>query len=146
MPQQPYFAYGSNMHPGQLAARCPQSRFLGRAVLADHRFIINLRGYATVVPAVGEAVHGVLATLTPADEATLDRYEGVDCGVYRREFLPVTMEDGTVVAALIYIDSVVAPGCPRPGYLEGVLEGARHHGLPEGVITGIATWGNGREP
>lgn len=35
-----YFAYGSNMDREAMRVRCPNSRALGRARLARHRFFI----------------------------------------------------------------------------------------------------------
>ena len=72
-----YFAYGSNLEPKQFGSRCPQSRVLGPATLAHHRFFITARGYASIEPSTGSRVHGVLAELTEADEASLDSFEGV---------------------------------------------------------------------
>ena len=77
-----YFAYGSNLEPDQMRARCPGSRVLCRAILPDH--VLVFRGFsrdwegavATVEPAPGEVVHGVVFEVTPADVESLDRYEG----------------------------------------------------------------------
>lgn len=141
-----YFAYGSNMNPRQFQRRCPGSRVLGRAILRNHRFIITRRGYASVVPTPGTDVHGVLQELTPEDESTLDRYEGIEERIYRREELEVIPEAGPPVLALIYIDLELAEGHPRPGYLEGVLEGALHHGLPPTTIQAIEAWRHSPSP
>jgi len=46
-----YFAYGSNMDIGQMGSRCPESEILGAGVLLQHRFVITIRGYATIIPA-----------------------------------------------------------------------------------------------
>ena len=56
-----------------MRARCPQSRVLCRAILPDH--VLVFRGFsrdwegavATVEPAPGEVVHGVVFEVTPAD-------------------------------------------------------------------------------
>lgn len=44
-----YFAYGSNLSPTQMAARCPSSRLIGVGQLIGYRWLINARGYANVV-------------------------------------------------------------------------------------------------
>lgn len=139
-PHHTYFTYGSNMDAGQFAERCPTSVFSGRAVLSDHRWIITNRGVASVTPSPGQAVHGVLARLTAADEQTLDRCEGVASGCYRREFLEVVGEDGTRHRALVYVANDPDEGTPRTGYLSRVLAGARHHGLPAAAIAEIESW------
>jgi hypothetical protein len=38
-----YFAYGSNMHAGQMKERCPSATFLCRAKLPAHRLAFTLR-------------------------------------------------------------------------------------------------------
>ena len=135
-----YFAYGSNMNEAQLKMRCPTSPFLCRAVLPEHRFVITSRGYASVVPHAGGKAHGVLIALTEPDERSLDRYEGVAEGMYRRAWLDVVTEFGYSVPALIYIDDIGGEGPPKPGYLERILDGARRHALPPDAIAEIEGW------
>lgn len=135
------FAYGSNMDPDQFRERCPNSQAFGIAVLHDFHWCITERGVASVRPHPGGRVFGVLLRLTAKDEARLDLCEGVDAGIYRRGILPVEMANGEVVEALVYIAEDVGFGMPRPGYLDRVLAGARHHGLPERTIAEIASWG-----
>lgn len=135
-----YFAYGSNINPEQFASRCPASRFIGRATLHGYRFIITVRGYANVVPEPGAVVHGVMAELTPRDERTLDRCEGVAVGIYRREMLRVLQDDGREAMALVYVDNETRIGMPKEGYLERIMEGARFHGLSGGAIKGLEAW------
>ena len=78
-PPQPklYFAFGSNLHLGQMAKRCPESRYVGIARLLDYRFQINNRRYANLVPSPGSCVEGLVYRLSLTDEASLDRSEGV---------------------------------------------------------------------
>jgi gamma-glutamylaminecyclotransferase len=45
------------------------------------------------------------------------------------------------VDALVYIAEDGGFGSPRLGYLERVLAGARHHGLPVAAIAEIESWG-----
>ncbi|KAF2834145.1 hypothetical protein M501DRAFT_903489, partial [Patellaria atrata CBS 101060] len=72
-----YFAYGSNLSFSQMARRCPQSRFIGRARLRNHRFQINERGFANVVADPTAYVDGVCYRLVGSDEGLLDLAEGV---------------------------------------------------------------------
>ncbi|KAI5781858.1 hypothetical protein EDC01DRAFT_232158 [Geopyxis carbonaria] len=72
-----YFAYGSNLSLSQMAARCPESKYLGLGRLENYRWQINQRGYANVVPAPGRYVDGLCYLLSPADEESLDVSEGV---------------------------------------------------------------------
>ena len=110
-----YFAYGSNLCVTQMALRCPDAADPRPAVLADHDWLINQRGVATVEPFAGNQVHGVLWQVSDDDLATLDSAEGVPVR-YRRDRLTVHTGDGPS-PAWVYIDHRVTPGPPRPGYL-----------------------------
>lgn len=86
-----YFAFGSNLWLQQMSQRCPQSRFVGRAILPDYRWQINERGYANVVHCYGSCVHGLAYSLEVADEASLDRSEGVGIGAYSKAYCDVML-------------------------------------------------------
>lgn len=133
-----YFAYGSNLCVQQMARRCPEATDPRPATLADHDWLINERGVATVEPFAGAQVHGVVWTLSDRDLTTLDSAEGVPVR-YRRDEMTVVTDDGPSTA-WVYIDHRVEPGPPRPGYLERILDGARHHGLPGRWIQFLERW------
>jgi len=139
-----YFAYGSNLCVRQMAQRCPDARNPRRATLADHDWLINERGVATVEPFTGSEVHGVVWQVSDRDLATLDSAEGVPVR-YRRDELTVLTDNGPS-PAWVYIDHRVEPGPPRPGYLERILDGARHHGLPGRWIQFLERWDPARWP
>lgn len=128
-----YFAYGSNMSRGPMRQRCPTARDAGRAILRGYRFAIMANGYASIVPAAGADVHGVLWTIGPRDLAALDDYEDVAGGLYRQAMLPV-LQDGKTVEALVYLGCEMREGRPRPGYIPLVVEAARDCGLPEDYV------------
>src|SRR5258707_15213793 len=133
-----YFAYGSNLCVQQMARRCPGAVDPRPAKLADHDWLINERGVATVEPFDGSEVHGVVWRLTDHDLATLDSAEGVPVR-YRRDRLTVHTDDGPS-EAWVYIDHRVDPGAPRPGYLERIVDAAVHHGLPHRWIEFLRRW------
>lgn len=133
-----YFAYGSNLCVRQMAQRCPDATNPRPASLADHDWLINQRGVATVEPLTGTRAHGVLWRLSDQDLATLDGAEGVP-ERYRRDRLTVHTNDGPC-DAWVYIDPRVETGAPRPGYLERVIEGAVHHRLPQRWIDFLRRW------
>jgi len=139
-----YFAYGSNLCARQMARRCPGAVNPRPAMLTDHDWLINERGVATVEPFDGSRVHGVVWQVTDHDLATLDSAEGVPSR-YRRDRLTVHTDDGPS-EAWVYIDHRVDPGAPRPGYLERVVDGAVHHGLPQGWIEYLRRWDPSRWP
>ena len=72
-----YFAFGSNLHLGQMAKRCPESRYVGVARLHNWRFQINNRRYANVISLRGSCVEGLVYRLSLTDEANLDKSESV---------------------------------------------------------------------
>lgn len=86
-----YFAYGSNLHIKQMRRRCPGSRFIGRARLANHRWQINERGYANVVADDGRWVDGLVYEIGDADESRLDINEGVAKNAYEKRHMPVLL-------------------------------------------------------
>ncbi len=133
-----YFAYGSNLCVHQMTRRCPDATDPRPATLADHDWLINERGVATVEPAAGAVVHGVLWRLSDHDLTVLDSAEGVPIR-YRRNRLQVHTADGPD-PAWVYIDPRVEPGPPRPGYLERIIDGARHHGLPQRWLDFLHRW------
>ena len=139
-----YFAYGSNLCVTQMALRCPEAVNPRPAVLADHDWLINQRGVATVEPFAGNQVHGVLWQISDDDLATLDTAEGVPVR-YRRDQLTVHTGDGPS-PAWVYIDHRVNPGPPRPGYLPRIIDGAVHHGLPQRWIDFLRRWDPARWP
>jgi hypothetical protein len=63
-----YFAYGSNMDLAQMSNRCERAATVSAAKLPSHRFIINSRGVATIVPDPSSTVQGLLWRITKADE------------------------------------------------------------------------------
>jgi arsenate reductase (thioredoxin) len=143
-----YFAYGSNLEPVQMAARAPGHRVVGRAVLRDHE--LRFRGYgrdwagavATIEPAPGHDVHGVVFAITADHYRSLDGYEGYDgegaaTNLYDRIPARVEMEDGDAVEVLTYRMRPAPEGAPSRRYRDAILIGMRQHGLPAGAIAAL---------
>lgn len=139
-----YFAYGSNMDPAQMAARCPGALALGPAVLADHRLTFTwdsqrwAGGVGHVEPARGEEVWGVLWEIAPDHERALDRYELVDDGVYTKGIATVWAA-GRPTPALIYRAVPVGYRAPSAAYVQALVRGARANGLPDGYVARLET-------
>jgi len=132
-----YFAYGSNMNRSAMRRRCPGARVIAPAVLEGHRFVIVSDGYASVLPASGGIVHGLLWRLDARSLAALNAYESLDAGLYRTTTLPVRTE-GKRHAALVYLARSSRPGLPRPGYLEEVIAAARELNFPLDYVETLA--------
>ncbi|MBM3530801.1 MAG: gamma-glutamylcyclotransferase [Alphaproteobacteria bacterium] len=134
-----HFAYGANMSRAVMRRHAPGASPLGAAQLAGYRFLITGDGYASVVPAMGQTVHGVLWRITPRDRVTLDSWENVDGGLYRVAMLPVTHARRRL-NALVYCARPSGEGRPKPGYMELVIAAAREWGLPEAHVQSLAGW------
>jgi gamma-glutamylcyclotransferase (GGCT)/AIG2-like uncharacterized protein YtfP len=134
-----YFAYGSNMSKAGMAARCPDARAVGTAMLAGWRFVIAESGYASIVPAARGKVFGVLWQLAPRDVAALNAYENVDDGLYLRRTLTVR-RGGDAKSAMVYIARNGGEGRPRRGYLDLVIGAAREWDLPADYICELQSW------
>lgn len=132
-----YFAYGANIVAADMARRCPAAREIGTAVVPGWRFILGRRGYATIVPDPAARVVGVLWSLTPACERTLDEFEEVAGALFRRDSIVFAGEP-----SLVYLATDPTPGRPRPGYLEAIITAAEARGFPEDYVEELRGWLN----
>jgi len=134
-----YFAYGANMSPEAMKARCPQASFVCPARLQG-LFRINGYGVATIVLGRPATVHGVLWTVTASDEAALDVFEGVEAGFYQQRTVEVLTSCGQTVTAFVYVSLESRPGRPQEGYLTEIIVSAHEHGFPHAYIRELAKW------
>lgn len=142
-----YFAYGSNMHPDQIAARCLGAACLGPARLADYRLaffgksLVWDGAFETVIPAPGETLWGVLYALSPLDADSLDawqdaRFDGT--GAYFHCPVTVTDVSGARLEALLYKKDILGqPQQPSREYLDHIALGAEMRGLPPEYVARI---------
>ena len=132
-----YAAYGSNMDPAQMQRRCPSSPFLGTGWVRGWRLTFGAEEYgwegalATLVPIDDDSpgVFVALYDLTPADEQTLDAWEGADSGLYRKLNLGVHTLGGDVVAYVYALDAFEG-GLPSARYLGVIADAAEAAGAP----------------
>jgi len=129
-----YFAYGSNLWRQQMMRRCPDHREVGAGCLKGWRWIITIRGYASIVVSEGDYVLGTVYELSVADLLNLDRFEGVAQGAYRKEMIAVDV-DGQELDCLVYIDPVVEAGEPKEEYIARINSGIRDAEFPEAYVT-----------
>ena len=128
-----YFAYGSNMERAAMRKRCGAAQEVGPARLRGWRYVIAA-GYGTIALAPGACVFGVLWRLTPRDLATLNSYENLDSGLYRRAMLTVEV-DGRRSRALAFMGKKRGKRRPAPGYQERVIAAAEDWRLPLRYVT-----------
>jgi hypothetical protein len=134
-----HFAYGSNMHRALMRKHAPTASPLGVAELTHYRFVITADGYASVEPARGQVVYGMLWRLSPRDRVTLDLWENIAGGLYRSATLPVEFAGGHR-SALVYVARQRPLGQPKSGYMELVVKAARELELPIAYIACLESW------
>lgn len=141
-----YFAYGSNMDPGQISARCPDAEVVDIGFLADYMLCFPRRsarrncGVSSVIPCEGQNTWGVVYRLTARDLAALDANEGfrsdraAELNSYNRVTVIVQIDDvPTEMLTYIAVGQENAP-LPNAEYLKHIRDGARHHGLPPAYL------------
>lgn len=136
-----YIAYGSNLHVGQMAARCPGARAVGTAWLDGWR--LAFRGsktgaYLTIIPDKTAKCPVAIWAINADHEVALDRYEGYPT-FYQKQTLRVRMEplrsaknaQPREVDAMVYImDQRRVPGNPSSAYVRTCATGYHNFGLP----------------
>ncbi|KAK3383466.1 Butirosin biosynthesis, BtrG-like protein [Lasiosphaeria ovina] len=144
-----YFGYGSNLWREQMALRCPASPFVGVGRLRGYRWFINRRGYANIkeTGVDTDEVWGLVYQLVPADEARLDKNEGVP-HAYRKRMIPVEFSAANQTTAetvttsrdmLVYIDSKRTSENHRPKdeyvhRLNSGIDDALYEGVPPSYV------------
>ena len=104
------------------------------------RFVLDSAGVASIVPQLGSHVSGVVWLVTKRDIKSLDRYEGVASGCYRKEFVSVTVNDHPC-NALVYISNrdTTHAGC-RSGYMDRIVAAAKHHRFNWKYVQELQFW------
>lgn len=132
-----YIAYGSNLSVRQMAARCPEARVAGKAVLPDWKLVF--RQHATIEPEKGSMVPVLIWEISDRDERHLDAYEGWP-SYYIKQDLEVTMTDlrgkhPKKVTAMVYI---MTEGhnvrMPMKGYVDVLAEGYERFGFDKDIL------------
>ena len=130
-----YFAYGSNMNLNQMAFRCPDAEVVDTVRLEGYRLAFCMNGggngVATIIPAEGSYVDGVLWRISEQDEQHLDHYEGFPY-LYGKEPVTVTDRNGRQREIMAYTMNSPykdVPAMPSKAYLEGILNGCRQNGI-----------------
>ncbi len=146
-----YFAYGSNMHPGQMRKRCPGCVFVAAARLRDHRVAFARPwaawgggGVADIQPCAGSEVEGVVWEIMEAHRDALDVYEEYP-RAYTRKDVVVESFDGRTLTAFAYFAHPAGTYRPSRRYLQSLIDGARAHGLSPGYITFLKSFDEGDE-
>jgi gamma-glutamylcyclotransferase len=137
-----YFAYGANMCPSVLARRGIEPLSSEAARLDDYKLVFDQACipliepcFASVDPAPGVCVHGVLYALSPSVADQLDDFEGPMYGVID---VQVTGSISGVVTARAYRTRKPTSGLiPSRKYLNLVIKGAEAASLPETYVAAL---------
>ena len=125
-----------------MAGRCPHSPQRGTGWLEGWRLTfggedIGWEGaLATVVEDSSDRVFVVLYDVPPLDERTLDVWDGVTLGYYRKIKVRVQTLDGDVLAWLYVLDAYEG-GLPSARYLGIIGDAAEKAGAPAGYVERI---------
>ncbi|MBQ9347848.1 MAG: gamma-glutamylcyclotransferase [Oscillibacter sp.] len=137
-----YLAYGSNLNIRQMRSRCPEARIIGTAEIPDYQLLFKGSGtgaYLTIERKKGAAVPVGVWSVTAADEASLDMYEGFPSFYYKTE-MTVTVKGiqsgkNSRRKALVYImHEDRKPGIPNRRYVNTCAEGYRDFGFDERIL------------
>lgn len=132
-----YFAYGSNLWPPQMCARCASARLIGTGVVHGWRVAYDKPGAdgtakANLRAAPASEVQGVVYEMDTADRHALDLAEPG----YTPFDVEVQLDDGRVVDALTYrYEPEGTDARPTDWYVSLVTGGASHHGLAKSYIS-----------
>ena len=122
-----YFAYGSNINLEQMAYRCPNATVLMPVVLQGYELTYRGRGggVATVIPKEDSEVPGLMWSITPECEKSLDRYEGYPNFYHKTDVAVTDPETGKVYHVMMYEmdEKYKAPSIPSASYFGGIIEG-----------------------
>ncbi len=126
-----YFAYGSNINLDQMAYRCPDASVVGPVTLENYELLFRRSGFATIAPKEGETVTGLLWSITPGCERSLDRYEGYP-RFYDKQKVTVRDSEGRSLSVMAYVmdERFREPMLPTSTYYNGILEGYHQNDMP----------------
>ena len=125
-----------------MAHRCPHSPLQGTGWLEGWRLTFGGQdlgwegALATVVEGARTRVFVALYEITEADEAALDRWDGVTLGYYRKSKVRVSTVDGEMLAWL-YVLNDYEGGLPSARYLGMVADAAEVAGAPADYVASL---------
>jgi gamma-glutamylcyclotransferase (GGCT)/AIG2-like uncharacterized protein YtfP len=137
-----YAAYGSNLDPARMSARCPHSPLQGVGWLPGWRLTFGGEEYGwdgaivTVVEDAGHQVFVALYDITEDDESRLDEWEGGSLSLYRKLRVRVQSMEGDRLAWLYVLDAFEG-GLPSATTLGVISEAAAAAGAPDDYVADL---------
>jgi hypothetical protein len=139
-----FAAHGIYSNAARMADRCPTAAAVGAGELKGYRLLFK-GAHAEAVAALeadkDSSVPVMIWELTPADEVTLDRYEGYPDRCVK-ETVKVKLEGKTVSAMVYILKEGVPPGRPGAYHYDSIMQGYEAAGfdveiLREALLTSI---------
>ena len=122
-----YFAYGMNTNHTEMAGRCPDSTFIRKATLRNHK--LTFQHVADYTYAKGYILHGALWLISATDEKALDRLEGYP-NHYTKNYVKVDWmgrKTTVMIYQMVERDNFSMPNkyyedCLRTGYMQSGMK------------------------
>jgi gamma-glutamylcyclotransferase (GGCT)/AIG2-like uncharacterized protein YtfP len=137
-----YAAYGSNLDPARMSARCPHSPLRGTGWLTGWRLTFGGEEHGwdgalpTIVEDPLEQVFVAIYDVTDEDVTHLDALESADTGLYRKVRVRVSTLTGDELA-WVYVLDAYEGGLPSASYLGILADAAEAADAPEDYVTGL---------
>ena len=138
-----YAAYASSMDPVRMGERCPHSPMQGTGWLVGWRLTFGGEdiGWDGALGTVVEDPDSVppaqvfvaIYDITDEDVASLDEWEGVDIGLYRKTRVRVHTLEGEQTAWLYVLDAYEG-GLPSASHIGILAEAAAAAGAPDDYV------------
>jgi len=137
-----YAAYGTNLDPALMGARCPHSPLQTTGWLTGWRLTFGgeEHGWDGALPTIVEdpltAVFVAVYDVAPQDEPHLDEWESADTGLYRRTKVRVNTLAGDVVAWTYVLDAYEG-GLPSAHLLGALANAAEAADAPADYVDAL---------
>ena len=137
-----YAAYGTNLDPARMGERCPHSPLRTTGWLQGWRLTFGgeEHGWDGALPMIVqdpfEQVFVAVYDVTPADESTLDAWEGADLGLYRKLRVRVSTMSGELVVWTYVLDAYEG-GLPSTSYVGALADAAEAAGAPDDYVAAL---------
>ncbi len=137
-----YAAYGTNLDPATMGARCPHSPLHTTGWLTGWRLTFGGEEHgwdgalATLVQDPTAAVFVAVYDVAPHDEPRLDQWEAADTGLYRRTKVRVNSMTEDLVCWTYVLDAYEG-GLPSAHYLGSLANAAEAASAPADYVAAL---------
>ncbi|SFB87200.1 gamma-glutamylcyclotransferase [Streptomyces aidingensis] len=134
-----YAAYAGNLDARLMSRRAPHSPLRCVGWLTGWRLTFGGEhmgwdgALATIVEEPGSQVFTGVYDVAPVDQEALDRWEGVDLGIYRRHPVTVHTLEGDL-RTFVYVLNGYEGGLPSARYLGEIADAAESAGAPHDYV------------